>query len=140
MTNAAMSQASYPYTAKDGTCKYSSTNNTGVKSTSWIHITARDTNAMKTALAISPFSIAIEADKSVFKSYKSGIFNATNCGTDLNHGAAVVGWGTANGVEYWLMRNSWGTSWGESGYMRIQIVSGDGICGINIRTLYTLTN
>jgi C1A family cysteine protease len=140
MTNAAMSEASYPYTAKDGTCKYSSTNNTGVKSTSWTHITARDTNAMKTALAKSPFSIAIEADQRVFQSYKSGIFNATDCGTTLDHATAVVGWGTSNGVEYWLMRNSWGASWGESGYMRIQIVSGDGICGINIRPLYTLTN
>ncbi len=135
-----MTEASYPYTHANGSCKYSSTSNTGVKSTSHGYINANDTDAMKTALAKHPFSVSIEADKSVFQNYKSGIFNSTACGTSHDHATNVVGWGASNGIEYWLMRNSWGTSWGESGYMRIQIVNGKGICGINMHPVKTQTN
>lgn len=92
---------------------------------------------MKNALAIKPLSVSIEADTRVFQSYTSGIFNATTCGTSLDHAVMVVGWGTdASGVSYWTLRNSWGTSWGESGYMRVQIVDGNGICGIQMEPLY----
>lgn len=87
---------------------------------------------MKAAVAKAPLSVAIEADRSVFQSYKSGIFNSSACGTNLDHATNVVGWGTSGSTEYWLMRNSWGTSWGERGYMRIQIVNGAGICGIQM--------
>ena len=95
---------------------------------------------MQAALALKPLSVSIEADKAVFQSYKSGIFNATTCGTSLDHATNVVGWGTASGVDYWIMRNSWGTTWGESGYMRLQIVAGNGICGIQMEPLYPTTN
>jgi C1A family cysteine protease len=74
---------------------------------------------MKAALARQPLSVSIEADRSVFQNYRSGIFNSTACGTSLDHATNVVGWGTSGGVDYWLMRNSWGTTWGESGYMRV---------------------
>jgi cathepsin L len=74
---------------------------------------------MKNAVAISVLSVAVDAQSS-FGNYKSGIYAGTDCSTtSVNHGTAVVGWGTASGVDYWLMRNSWGTSWGESGYMRV---------------------
>ena len=125
-----MTEASYPYTHVDGSCKYNATSNTGVYCKSWISVTDQSPSAMKTALATAPLTVSIEADQKVFQSYKSGIFNDASCGTTHDHATNVVGWGTANGVEYWLMRNSWGTSWGEAGYMRIQIVSGLGICGI----------
>jgi len=138
-SSAAMSESSYTYTAKNGTCKYSS-NNTGVKSTSHSKVTSSSASAMKTALAGRPLSVAIEADKSVFQSYKSGIFNSTSCGTSLDHATNVVGWGSSGSTDYWIMRNSWGTSWGESGYMRIAIVDGDGICGIQKQVVYPVTN
>ncbi len=140
INNFVMSEASYKYTAANGTCKYNATANTGVKSTGSTNVTANNSAAMKTALAIKPLSVAIEADLAVFQSYKSGIFNSTACGTNLDHATNVVGWGTSGGVEYWLMRNSWGTTWGESGYMRLQIVTGNGICGIQMQPLYPGSN
>jgi len=126
----AMSEASYPYTAKDGTCAYSSSNNTGVKTTGWTNVTADSPDAMKSALANNPLSVAIQANQLSFQLYSGGIFTNTNCGTQLDHATNVVGWGTSNGMDYWIMRNSWGTSWGESGYMQLEIIAGVGLCGI----------
>lgn len=85
---------------------------------------------MKSALASRPLSVSIEADKSVFQRYSSGIFDSSTCGTRLDHATNVVGWGSSGNTDYWIMRNSWGTRWGERGYMRLKIVSGAGICGI----------
>jgi len=135
-----MSESSYPYTAKDGTCKYSSSNNTGVNCTGWANVTPNDPNAMKAQLAKSALAVAIEADKRVFQSYTSGVFTSTSCGTNLDHATNVVGWGTESGMDYWLMRNSWGTSWGEQGYMKLEIVSGAGICGIQSDPQYATAN
>jgi len=79
-------------------------------------------------------SVAIQANQFAFQNYSGGIFNNANCGTNLDHATNIVGWGTSNGVDYWIMRNSWGTSWGEQGYMQIEISStvnnGAGYCGI----------
>lgn len=81
-------------------------------------------------------SVSIQANQFCFQSYSSGIFDNTRCGTNLDHAVAVVGWGSDNGVEYWLLRNSWGVTWGEEGYMKVEIVSGHGLCGIQMEPLY----
>lgn len=112
-----MTESAYPYTARDGTCKYSSSNATSVKATGYKNVSADSPTSMKSALNNGILSVAIEADKRVFQSYTSGIFNDTTCGTRLDHATNVVGWGTSGSTEYWIMRNSWGTSWGEKGYM-----------------------
>ena len=70
-----------------------------------------------------------------FSHYTSGIYANTKCISDwdaTDHATNIVGWGTDSekSVEYWIMRNSWGITWGESGYMRVKIVPGNGICGI----------
>ena len=91
---------------------------------------------MKTALASQPLSVSIEADRSVFQNYASGIFNSAQCGTTLDHATNVVGWGTSGTTDYWIMRNSWGTTWGEHGYMRLAITTGAGVCGIQSEPLY----
>ena len=131
-----MTEKSYPYTARDGSCKYSSSNHTSVKTTGYTNVTADSPSAMKSALKSHVLSVAIEADKSVFQRYSSGIFNSTSCGTRLDHATNVVGWGTKSGTDYWIMRNSWGKSWGMSGYMELEIVSGKGICGIQMEPNY----
>jgi len=76
---------------------------------------------MKAAVAKQPISVLIEADKSVFQMYRNGIFDSASCGTNLDHATLVVGYGEENGKEFWIMKNSWGTGWGESGYMRLAI-------------------
>jgi C1A family cysteine protease len=91
---------------------------------------------MKAALQSGVLSVSLEADQRVFQNYSTGIFDSTSCGTSLDHATAVVGWGTQSGVEYWIMRNSWGTSWGEAGYMKMEITSGHGICGVQMEPLY----
>jgi len=68
--------------------------------------------------------------------YKSGVLNNTNCGTTLDHAVLAVGYGVENGENYWLVKNSWGTSWGENGYIKIAAVDGQGICGIQMGPLY----
>merc|ERR1712060_263349 len=85
-------------------------------------------------------SVYVEADKAVFQQYKSGVFDSTKCGTKLDHATLVVGYGTENGQDYWLMKNSWGTVWGEQGYMKLAIVDGEGICGIQMGPLYPSSN
>jgi len=133
MTSKSMSEASYPYTAMDGTCKYNSSATTGVYSSgTYVAIESNNTAAMKAGLFYKPLSVYIEADAAVFQSYKSGIFTSTSCGTATNHATNIVGWGTDPTYgDYWIMRNSWGTGWGESGYMRMQLAAGAGLCGIN---------
>ena len=110
----AMFESSYPYTAKDGTCKYSATNNSGVNTTTYTWVTTQNIDAMKTALNGHVLSVAIEANKMSFQMYTGGVYNDPHCGTRLDHATNVVGWNTdATAGDYWIMRNSWGTSWGD---------------------------
>jgi cathepsin L len=132
----AMSESSYPYTARDGSCKYSSSSATSVKTSGYTNVTADSPDSMKSALNSHVLSVAIEADQRVFQTYSSGIFNSSKCGTRLDHATNVVGWGESSGTPYWIMRNSWGKTWGDKGYMMLEIVSGKGICGIQMEPNY----
>jgi C1A family cysteine protease len=115
--NGLCTEGSYPYTAKDGTCKSSScTMSANSKLTGYKDVTHTE-NALGASVDITPVSIAIEADQSGFQMYKSGVFCGT-CGTNLDHGVLAVGYGT-DGSDYWKVKNSWGTGWGEAGYIRI---------------------
>ena len=97
-------------------------------------------DSMKSALEKQPISVSLEADKSVFQQYQSGIFDSPKCGTTLDHATLLVGYGSENGKEYWIMKNSWGTDWGEDGYMRLEIQYGAGVCGIQIEPLWPESN
>jgi len=94
------------------------------------------------AVAQQPVSIAIEADKRVFQSYTSGVLDSTACGTNLDHGVLLVGYGTdeATGLDYWKVKNSWNTVWGDEGYIKIARVEGQGICGIQMAPVYPTSN
>ena len=95
---------------------------------------------LKAALAQGPTSVTIEADQLVFQLYKTGILDSEKCGTTLDHAVIAVGYGTDPdcGCDYYIVRNSWGASWGDAGYIKIAAVDGDGICGIQMRASYPI--
>jgi len=129
-------EADYPYvsgtTKTAGTCTQSKcTKNANVAPKSFTDVTKNSDSAMMSALAQQPVSIAIEADQSTFQLYKSGVLTAP-CGTNLDHGVLAVGYGTLNGVDYYKVKNSWGTSWGLDGYILLArgISQVGGQCGM----------
>jgi KDEL-tailed cysteine endopeptidase len=134
-----MAQADYPYKAIDQSCQYSAAKATPVKTTGagFIDVIQNNANELKTAIAAGPVSVAIEADTFVFQFYTSGILNSSKCGTSLDHGVGAVGYGVdSTKGEYYIVRNSWGASWGNKGYVLIAIVDGPGICGIQMQPSY----
>jgi C1A family cysteine protease len=130
------SEASYPYTAADGTCKSCSVVS---KIAKYVDVAQDDETALQAAVAQQPVSVAVEADQSGFQFYSSGIFSGT-CGTNLDHGVLAVGYGSDNGVDYWLVKNSWGASWGLSGYIKLVRNNGQstGQCGIAMQPSYPI--
>merc|ERR1719275_351468 len=93
-----------------------------------------DEDALKAAAANGPVSVAVEADKSVFQLYKEGVMDSPLCGTKLDHGVLVVGYGTEGGKDYWKVKNSWGPSWGDEGY--ILLGRGKNVCGVSAQPSY----
>jgi len=128
-------EASYAYKGADGTCKFTAASTAGSPVTSYTDITAGDESALKDAVAnVGPISVAVDANM-FWQLYHGGVFEPlTGCGTSLNHGVAVVGYGTDGGKDYWIVRNSWGATWGESGYMRL--VAGKNECGVANSAVY----
>ena len=99
---------------------------------SYVSVTPNSSDQLKAALAIGPVSVGIEADSFAFSMYSSGVISGPGCGTNIDHGVLAVGYGsTSSGLEYITLKNSWGTSWGEAGYVRVAISDGAGTCGVN---------
>jgi len=89
------------------------------------------------AVTQQPVSVAIEADKPAFQHYKSGVFTSETCGTKLDHGVLIVGYGTMEQQDYWIVKNSWGAVWGDEGYIKLERDgSRKGLCGINMQPSY----
>jgi C1A family cysteine protease len=139
-SNYAQTEASYPYKAVNQACSYNQSAATSVNVASFTQVAGSNVAQMKAALAQQPLSVSIEADTAVFQTYTSGILNSTACGTTLDHAVLAVGWGSENGQEYWIIKNSWSSSWGENGFIRLAIVDGLGICGVQTSPLYPTAN
>merc|ERR1712070_745575 len=111
---------SYSYKAATGTCDSTKeAAHDGLKPgvvTSFKDVASGSQTQLAAAVAEGPVSVAIEADQSGFQFYKSGVFSGT-CGTNLDHGVLVVGYGTDSGKDYWKVKNSWGATWGLEGYI-----------------------
>ncbi|XP_057779671.1 low-temperature-induced cysteine proteinase-like [Salvia miltiorrhiza] len=131
------SDEDYPYTGRDGKCDTYRKNAKVVSIDDYEDVPVNNEKALQKAVANQPISVAIEAGGRDFQLYQSGIFTG-KCGTNLDHGVVAVGYGTENGKDYWIVRNSWGSSWGEEGYLRMErnIAAKTGICGIAIEPSY----
>jgi len=132
-------ETEYPYTGTDGTCKASSCGTKYNPITTYTDVTKDNEADLETATVSGCISVAIEADQYAFQYYSSGILTGT-CGTSLDHGVLVVGYGVSSGQDYWKVKNSWGTSWGEAGYVLICKACNkngvEGECGINMQPSY----
>ena len=139
-TGGLASSKDYPYVAYDQKCKGTGKKH-WCKVTGWTDITKNNQMEMKTAVADGPISVAIEADTSVFQFYSSGVIDSSACGTTLDHGVAVVGYGKNGNKDMWIVKNSWGKSWGMSGYVLIKRNDAGkdaGICGIASAASYPI--
>jgi hypothetical protein len=118
---------SYPYTGVVGQCHGCTT---AFKINGYKQVP--NENSMADALARQPLVICLQAQGN-FQFYKSGIFDAP-CGTTSDHVVIAVGYGSEGGKNYWILKNSWGTGWGESGYIRI--IAGRNQCGLALWVTY----
>lgn len=131
------SEEEYPYIGKDGTCNKEKEKHHAVKIQGYKTVPADNEESLKAIVARQPVSVAIDAGGYKFQLYDSGIFDGF-CGTNLNHGVTAVGYGEKKGIRYWIVKNSWGTRWGEQGYIRMKRDSSkkSGLCGIAKQASY----
>ncbi|KAJ1685702.1 hypothetical protein LUZ63_017092 [Rhynchospora breviuscula] len=133
--------ADYNYTSGntgiEGTCDTTKAVNHAATITGYQDVTPNNETALMNAAANQPVSVAIEAGGLFFQFYYGGIFNGP-CGTNLDHGVTVVGYNNTGSTHYWTVKNSWGDSWGESGYIRMKkdITKSSGVCGIAMEPSY----
>ena len=138
-------ESGYPYvsgttkTASD--CKTDCTIVENSLITSFVDVPTSSDTDMMAALQVNPISVAIQADQKDFQLYKSGVFDG-DCGTKLDHGVLLVGYGTKDGSDYYRIKNSWGTTWGDDGYIYFgrgsEFNNGDGQCGVLLQGSYPL--
>jgi C1A family cysteine protease len=133
-------ETDYPYTARTGKCHADKTKEI-VSALKYTAVPKKSDAQLKAAIDAQPTCVSVEADTD-FQMYKSGILNAKNCGTNLDHAVTAVGYGAdASGNQYYIVRNSWGASWGEQGYIRIAAgVDGPGVCGVLLDSTRPTTN
>ncbi|VFQ93228.1 unnamed protein product [Cuscuta campestris] len=130
----------YPYIARGEKCDSSKMNAPIVTIDGHENIPENDENALMKAVANQPVSVAIDASGSDLQFYSEGVFSG-QCGTELDHGVAIVGYGaTHDGTKYWIVKNSWGTGWGEQGYIRMErgVHAEEGLCGIAMEASYPI--
>lgn len=113
-------EASYPYTARGGDCLFKK-EDIGATCTGFVNIKQGDEDDLLNAVAnVGPISVAIDAGHSSFQLYKKGIYYEPHCSsTELDHGVLAVGYGSDGDKDFWIVKNSWGTSWGDEGYIQM---------------------
>nr|QOV03094.1 cathepsin L5 [Mahanarva fimbriolata] len=132
-------EAAYPYHGVDQQCRYRPSSS-GCNCTGYVDIKSGNELSLQAAVAtIGPVSVGIDASADSFMNYKSGVYFEPECSADeLDHGVLVVGYGTtSDGKDFWIVKNSWGTKWGEQGYIRMSRNRHNN-CGIATAASYPL--
>ena len=132
-----MLTSQYPYTARQGTCRASGGS---VTVSNWAGVSRGSVSQHKNSLNTGVLSIALAAGNRQFQMYRSGVLDDASCPTRIDHAVAMVGYGNEGGKDYWLVRNSWGSSWGQAGYIKIAAHEGNGICGCQNNSFLVNTN
>ena len=134
-------ESDYGYIAEDETCNSAKESKHAVTIDGYEDVPVSDKGALLKAITVQPVSIAIEADHSSFQMYSGGVYSG-DCGTSLDHGVLAVGFDSTASEPYWIVKNSWGASWGEEGYIRIAMDVGGsaGQCGILEHPVYPTKN
>ena len=129
--NGSCSENEYPYVAEQESCQKCKN---VITISNYTDIERNNEKILKRVVSHQPVSVAIQANIPSFQQYSHGIYSDPNCGTQLDHGVLIVGYGhdITNNMDYWIVKNSWGSDWGENGYIRIQRNTNDnrGLCGI----------
>jgi len=123
-------EGDYPYTSGNGktaACQKDSCSNVAMSPT-YTDVTEGSVEALMSAVAQQPVSIAIQANQMAFQLYSEGVLTG-RCGQNLDHGVLAVGYGTMDGTDYWKVKNSWGPTWGMDGYILIERSDAD-LCGV----------
>ena len=132
-------EADYPYKMRDEACDTTKEARKVASITAFKDVAQSQEAQLALAVGTGPVSVAIEADQQSFQGYKGGVLTAA-CGTKLDHGVLAVGYGVDGGTEYWIVKNSWGATWGESGYIRLGrgTAGAAGECGIAAQPSYPI--
>jgi cathepsin L len=138
VNNGIDTESSYPYHARDQSCQFKAAD-VGATDKGFTDIQSKSEAALQQAVAtVGPISVAIDASHSSFQLYRSGVYSEPRCSqTQLDHGVLAVGYGTESGKDYWLVKNSWGTSWGDKGYI-MMTRNKNNQCGIATASSYPL--
>ncbi|XP_058073396.1 cysteine protease XCP1-like [Magnolia sinica] len=129
----------YPYLMEESTCEEKKGELEVVTISGYEDVPENNEQSLLKALAHQPLSVAIEASGRNFQFYSGGVFDG-HCGSELDHGVTAVGYGSSKGVDYIIVKNSWGPKWGEKGYVRMKRSIGipEGLCGINKMASYPI--
>lgn len=133
-SNALETEADYPYTARKGHCVADASKGV-VGAKDYTFVAPSNPAQMQAALDQQPLAVSIEADQYAFQTYTSGVLSS-GCGTSLDHAVLAVGYGSENGQDFWLIKNSWNTTWGDQGYIKLARDAKNGACGVQMEPLW----
>ena len=145
--NGLCSEEEYPYQAEQGQCSSAQCNRV-VQIDNYADVEPNNEKVLMRAVAHQPISVAIQANLTSFRFYKRGVYQDPDCGDQLDHGVLIVGYGTdiLQDLDYWIVKNSWTSNWGDEGYVKIlrnyEKYGGDssGMCGIAVQPSYPIIN